>query len=861
MNKHLAKNWYVQQDLCYDNVVYNNQQCASVYTNYNGTIFANYLYTGLVYPSNVGNSVEVRTAVESPSVAELSIADGAYQISAYVNADAGIVSIGAAAISLDVSQFTTYKLSLLNGEYKLYINQALVAQGNATSSTDTPSIFYGFKSNPVISDKTYVSHIESGRVYEQTFIVGEWYLNSDEGYTKTRAKGISCAKIFPHGEDNTLPTFFYKDDVFDTYTGNTISAKLALGGSGEDSQFLASDDTALLMGDSLPLLIGDSVVSGPVQICIADGTSMVVADISEGEVSIGSDSYALDTLEFHNYWLTLKEGKYQLFIDKVLVLEGEASSSISRRLSVGFTRTPNDYDSAYIKYLKSTKGEKRPIDISKVSCELQVDTSDSFDTVNLKTYYSVDDLVFAEQDGAPKAYIDINSDNTNVGRIITVVIDGIAGSPVPIAGGASASSIAYSIFANGIPAGWTPEVDGTRITLTKNSGNPVTHATDKYNYIEITGNNNLDITLELFHRGTALGSGIVRSFTIPLLPRQEDRAICYFFRVRVNSEYYTSDWAYYFYDEPDVDIVFTTKEKLSENKYIVDKLVAFCYENRQSYILVKSPTEEDKIEGYVAIKDSTAIWKPINNSYFLLDSNNTNHFFDQVYNYRMPDEEVYTKYDYSGNIANAISSEATVIDIADFEIKNTTRDLDVHLCRDSYLYNNFGSLYSLAAEYFNTINEYRDTLVNIIDGFCNPGNTKALKNILAGITGIEPYIEELKNTKKWILWDRATLLTKKDSERYVLFNPEHPYSTKNKAVLYTAQGKAFTFNIHLYNPLGLTINPEMVKIIVDLFKPNFSQANLIFYDEEGFPVVYPAEYYFSNYGQGLYYAADTLEEA
>lgn len=857
MLKHLYRNWYIQEDLCYENVVYNNQQCGSIYTNYNGTVFPNYLYTTFVYPNDVGNSVEVRTAIIDSSTAELCISDGAYKISAYISSD--LISIGTDAIYIDATQFNVYKLSLINGHYKLYINQALVAQGTADSSLDNPLIFYGFYTSPSISDRTYVSYIKNGEYTEQTFIVGDWKLNDKDGYNKTVYNDVSCGKLFIPLSDAVSHNFFYKDKVFDSTIGNTLSAKVALGF--EDAlPMLASEDDYLLEEDDIVFLSSSISTSGPLQLCISDGTYMVIADIKDGEVSIDDSSFSLDTFVFHEYWLTLKNGKYQLFVDKDLVLEGDAISSTSRRISVGFTRIPNDYDSAYIKYLKTAEGEKRPIDLSKVVCELQVDTSDTFNSANLKTYYSVDDLVFAKQDGANKVFINVNEDNTSEARTITITLDGVSGNDVSIGANDSAILIANAIVTQGIPAGWTATLSGTKITITKNTVTPIEHATKEYNYLTITGENPIDITFDILHRGTALGTGIVRSFTIPLLPRQEDEAVCYFFRVRVNNDFYTSDWAYYFYDEPVVDIIFSTKEQLSNTKYIVNRVVAFCYENRQSYMLKTNPTPEDLSRNCISISNNNAVWVPINNSFFMLDADNSNYYFNQVYNYRLPDEEVYTKYNYSGNIANAISSEATVIDIADFELKNVSRDLDIHLCRDSYLYNNFGSLYNLAQEYFNTVNEYRDTLLSIIKGFCTPGNTKVLKDILGGIMGVEPYIEEFKNTKKWILWDRASLLTKADNEKYILFNPEHLYTTKNKAVLYSNKGKAFTFNIHLYNPLGLVINPTMVRIIVDLFKPTFSQANIIFYDEEGLPIVYPAEYYFSDYGQGLFYAEDTLTE-
>ena len=194
MLKHLYKNWYVQEALGYETGIYNNQQCGYIYTNYNGTVFPNYLYTNFVYPSNVGNSVEVKTAVIDSSIPELTISDGSYKVSAYISAD--LVSIGTSAFSIDATQFNVYKLSLINGQYKLYINQALVAQGTASSSIDTPICFYGFYDSPTISDKVSVVYIKNDEYTEQTFIVGDWQLNDRDGYSKTTYNNVSCGKLF-----------------------------------------------------------------------------------------------------------------------------------------------------------------------------------------------------------------------------------------------------------------------------------------------------------------------------------------------------------------------------------------------------------------------------------------------------------------------------------------------------------------------------------------------------------------------------------------------------------------------------------------------------------------------------------------
>lgn len=755
MSKHLYKNWYVEDESNFSVVDYQDNTCYKLTPS--GTMLdpvANYCYTNFLYPYQVGNSVTIKSNVGA-SISQLIICDGSYSVLANIGNNE--ITIGSDSFSFDTHTFTNYTLDLLNGEYKFYIDDEIVLTGSATTDTSDPHIYYGFISNPIYSDTAYISYLKSGRSVIKKYKVGEWTLNDIHGYSVVTYEGTSCGGLTPTiNGTSILPNYFYKDDVYPSSIGNSVCAKVAF----DAGHILLADSDNYMLVDDDNVIFADNSKS-VAQLFIADGTHMVVANIGDGAVTIGSDTFTVSTTQFHSYWLTLKDGKYQLFVDRDLVLEGNAISAIGRRISFGFTDVPKISDNVFIKYLKTVKGIKRPIDLSKISFELQVDTTDTFDSSNLVSYYDDDGLVYKE------------------------------GSEDPV--------------------------------------------------------------------GTALGTGIVRSFTIPLLPRQDDQNVCYFFRVRAKSEYYSSDWAYYFFDEPAIDVLFSTKDIMKTNRYIINKLMAFCYEDRQSYMLITNPSIEDYRDGYIQVNDSTAIWVPVSSSYFLLDVNKSSYYFDQIYNYRLPDNVVYTKYDKSGNIANAIEAQTVVLDIVDFEIRNSQRDLSVHLCRDTDLYNNFGKKYGLAQDYFNTVNEFRNTLLYVVDKYCEPGNTSALISLLASISGIAPHIEELKFTKPWILWERSTALTKDDSEQYILFNPKIPYTKKNHIVLRSREGKAFTFNIHLYNPLGLSINPDLVKAIVDAYKPSFSQANIIFYTEEGKPYTYPATYYFSNYGQGLFYREDTQE--
>ena len=60
----------------------------------------------------------------------------------------------------------------------------------------------------------------------------------------------------------------------------------------------------------------------------------------------------------------------------------------------------------------------------------------------------------------------------------------------------------------------------------------------------------------------------------------------------------------------------------------------------------------------------------------------------------------------------------------------------------------------------------------------------------------------------------------------------------------------------IYNPFDLKLPEVLIKSVVYAFKPAVSMANIIMHDKYGREYQYPAHYYFSNYGNGLYYPND-----
>lgn len=560
-----------------------------------------------------------------------------------------------------------------------------------------------------------------------------WVLQDSSTFKQLEYKNVQCGSITPNGAD--VPTDVYFENINNANInsiGNTFSSTLAF----------------------------DSSNNGFVGMTLEDGKYIINVRINSSGITFEGETFTLDTSVFNEYLISIKDNTCRLFVNKKLLYIGtpkNKSNTLSAK--VGYQRGVAGTSTTYIKFLKITKGAKAPLDLSGIKFKLQVDTTDQFNSVNLKTFVNDGDIVTCEEDTALK--------------------------------------------------------------------------------------------------GTHLGTGLVRAFSIPLLPRQDNKIIYYFYRVKIDSDDYTSDWSYFYFDEPLNPYLFTTKNMMTKINKVnaFNGLVAFCMENRYSYMYLEDGSGE-VVDGDTILKveqDDNAVWKKVINSYFYLDPDLTTPIFESIYEDRLPGDNVYTRYNKSGNIANLIESESAVIEQVDFENKNFARDLNIQSCRDSYLYNNFGKGFGLAAEYFNNTNEYRDALLAVNNVYCTPGVYNPLVYLFEVITGVKPTIDEYKDKKTWVLWSQSDAMLKSDSERFVIADYDYPYSKKPSIVLYSEKGKAFSFDIHIYNPYGLKLNYAMVKTIVDTYKPVASQANIIMYTSDGKPVQYPGEYYFSNYGEGLYY--------
>lgn len=204
----------------------------------------------------------------------------------------------------------------------------------------------------------------------------DWYLKNPTNYTKEKYNGVDCGVLSVNEETeyNTDSYFYNIINVFPNDIGNTFSAKIAID----------TDSSA--------------------DMSIEDGTYLFNINIGAQGVEVGGDVINLDTSIIHDYWMCLKGDEAKLYIDNHLTWKGTPSTSSTNQMhKIGFMNYAEGTSKLYINILRCTYGEKHPIDFDNLQFEVQVDTIDTFDSVNLKTYYNVGSDVFCREDDTVKS--------------------------------------------------------------------------------------------------------------------------------------------------------------------------------------------------------------------------------------------------------------------------------------------------------------------------------------------------------------------------------------------------------------------------------------------------------------------------
>lgn len=279
--------------------------------------------------------------------------------------------------------------------------------------------------------------------------------------------------------------------------------------------------------------------------------------------------------------------------------------------------------------------------------------------------------------------------------------------------------------------------------------------------------------------GTTYNDGYIFGFIDFIKDRQLDSAYTFYWRVKVNSEAYYSDWS-----------------------------------DTKTFILAQNT------------KDS--IFQRILNS--VLDGN------------------VYTKDYASGNIPALLKGEASEVSVADFEIIRNVADLSFAETRDSKAGTIAGLLFGVDKASFEDNALFRNFLNEASASFVNGTTSGSVQTLIKSIVGVTPEIREQRHLVGWQIYDDYTT---DDINRFHLKDNNY-IGLQYIARLFSSSGKAFTWQLHVFNPHGITYNRTMVEELVNKLKPAHTQVYFIYYNDEGAVLLNPYYYGEAYYGEALY---------
>ena len=129
---------------------------------------------------------------------------------------------------------------------------------------------------------------------------------------------------------------------------------------------------------------------------------------------------------------------------------------------------------------------------------------------------------------------------------------------------------------------------------------------------------------------------------------------------------------------------------------------------------------------------------------------------------------------------------------------------------------------------------------------------KPIEELIYELTGAKPRITEYKDKMFNVLCSDEQQKTLPTTEKFYLYDENNPSFFQKPFVLYGGSAKAFTWQIDVFDPYNLQYNQDMIKKIIDMYKPAHTYVIVNFYNYEG--VSYTKHYYYGtdNYLESLY---------
>lgn len=541
---------------------------------------------------------------------------------------------------------------------------------------------------------------------------------------------------------------------------------------------------------------------------IEDGTNKAGIEVFKGGLRdlTGSTTVAITNLDgdTHRYTLTLKNGVFSVLFDTVEVYSATvAQTSTNKKLGFGFFETQTGQMTLNIKYIKKTRGIYKYIKPSEIDFELQIDSTNTFDSVNLHTYTksSFENIPDVPDDWDPVSIICGNY--TGDGYDFNGLTQAVA-VHLPVRQFDSEIPFYYRVRFVGdhYTSDWSNIYLVNRIKPTVLT--PINPEDIRKIALEFTEDSNK------YHAILPSEDGL--GILLPEIPTTNGLTFTIYNASTYNVKLYSHQ-----YDEKLEKVVYFNQFDLSPNSI--------------SNITYDEVTEK----WYLSVKNKETS--------FVLPLNIANLVFTSVFQYHLPAYDfVYTKAYSSGDVANFVRANAYAIDDIFNTFEADRKDIDSFSANRDAFNERWKNVFGLDNSLFKNSADMRDIMQCLLANLNGQLLKAKVAELICDITGAKPFIAEYKDIDFNILGDKS----------YYIYDKEHPLYGKKPFILYGGRPKAFTWEINVFDPYNLQYDFGLVLNILDMFKPVYSYVVVNFYNYEGRPIRRQYVYGYDLYGEAAY---------
>ena len=167
------------------------------------------------------------------------------------------------------------------------------------------------------------------------------------------------------------------------------------------------------------------------------------------------------------------------------------------------------------------------------------------------------------------------------------------------------------------------------------------------------------------------------------------------------------------------------------------------------------------------------------------------------------------------------------------ELISIMNDNIISQCRDSVLYDNFGSVIGFERPNGMTNTEYKTIVMKAFAAAMNGSTYSAIKEMVKIFTAVDPDFLLIRDNTEFVIGDSSMIIDNSSPPPTMILDTTHPLylyinniyddaypiMSQDRAVLWSKFEYAFGIIIQVHNPYALTLNTAAIEYFIKLFMP------------------------------------------